>query len=183
MINLPLCYWLSQMFDLRAPSSTDVPVLLLNQPTIKTERTQIHFLSDVLVAVASLDLKVPIGAASQTLLTRVRLRLRRRLVLVPRAFFLFLPASLRHKEAPCGRKRGIAARVTYKLPRDLPSVHVRKSVKLDSFKWQIQGRGPGGPGPPLFLDQTRKYFLEDRPPPFPQGLNPALRYLTCRRLR
>ena len=87
------------MFDLRAPSSTDVPVLLLNQPTIKTERTQIHFLSDVLVTVASLDLKVPIGAASQTLLTRVRLRLRRRLVLVPRAFFLFLPASLRHKEA------------------------------------------------------------------------------------
>ena len=99
MINLPLCHWLSQMFDLRAPSSTDVPVLLLNQPTIKTERTQIHFLSDVLVAVASLDLKVPIGAASQTLLTRVRLRLRRRLVLVPRTFFLFLPASLRHKEA------------------------------------------------------------------------------------
>ena len=99
MINLPLCHWLSQMFDLRAPSSTDVPVLLLNQPTIKTERTQIHFLSDVLVTVASFDLKVPIGAASQTLLTRVRLRLRRRLVLVPRAFFLFLPASLRHKEA------------------------------------------------------------------------------------
>ena len=26
---------------------------------IKTERTQIHFLSDVLIAVASLDLKVP----------------------------------------------------------------------------------------------------------------------------
>ena len=26
---------------------------------LKTERTQIHFLSDVLVAVASLDLKVP----------------------------------------------------------------------------------------------------------------------------
>ena len=102
---------------------------------------------------------------------------------LPPALSLFLPASLRHKEAPCGRKRGIAARVTYKLPRDLPSVHVRKSVKLDSFKWQIQGRGPGGPGPPLFLDQTRKYFLEDRPPPFPQGLNPALRYLTCRRLR
>ena len=29
---------------------------------IKTERTQIHFLSDVLVAVASLDLKVPNGS-------------------------------------------------------------------------------------------------------------------------
>ena len=30
---------------------------------IKTERTQIHFLSDVLVAVASLDLKVPYNRA------------------------------------------------------------------------------------------------------------------------
>ena len=30
--NLPLCHWSSQLFDLRAPSSTDVPVLLLNQP-------------------------------------------------------------------------------------------------------------------------------------------------------
>ena len=29
---------------------------------IKTERTQIHFLNDVLIAVASLDIKVPIGA-------------------------------------------------------------------------------------------------------------------------
>ena len=32
--NLPFCHWSSQLFDLRAPSSTDVPVLLLNQPTI-----------------------------------------------------------------------------------------------------------------------------------------------------
>ena len=31
---------------------------------IKTERTQIHFLSDVLVAVASLDLKVLLGSFS-----------------------------------------------------------------------------------------------------------------------
>ena len=30
--NLPLRHWSSQLFDLRAPSSTDVPVLLLNQP-------------------------------------------------------------------------------------------------------------------------------------------------------
>ena len=29
---LPLCYWSRQLFDLRAPSSTDVPVLLLHQP-------------------------------------------------------------------------------------------------------------------------------------------------------
>ena len=28
--NLPLCDWSSQLFDLRAPSSTDIPVLLLN---------------------------------------------------------------------------------------------------------------------------------------------------------
>ena len=26
------CHWSSQLFDLRAPSSTDVPDLLLNQP-------------------------------------------------------------------------------------------------------------------------------------------------------
>ena len=30
--NLPLCDWSSQLFDLHAPSSTDVPILLLNQP-------------------------------------------------------------------------------------------------------------------------------------------------------
>ena len=36
---------------------------------MKTERTQIHFLSDVLVAVASLDLKVPTNL-EQTLLNR-----------------------------------------------------------------------------------------------------------------
>ena len=34
MPNLPLCQWSSQLFDLRAPSSTDVPVLLLNQPSV-----------------------------------------------------------------------------------------------------------------------------------------------------
>ena len=32
--------------------------------TIKTERTQIHFLSDVFVAVASLDLKLPVVSSS-----------------------------------------------------------------------------------------------------------------------
>ena len=30
--NLPLCYWSSQLFNLCAPLSTDIPVLLLNQP-------------------------------------------------------------------------------------------------------------------------------------------------------
>ena len=32
MLNLPLCHWSSQLFDLCAPSSADVPVLSLNQP-------------------------------------------------------------------------------------------------------------------------------------------------------
>ena len=32
--NLPFSHWSSQLFDLRASSSTDVPVLLLNQPDI-----------------------------------------------------------------------------------------------------------------------------------------------------
>ena len=31
MVYLPLCHWSSQLFDLRVSSSTDVPVLLLNQ--------------------------------------------------------------------------------------------------------------------------------------------------------
>ena len=34
MPNLPLCYWSSHLFDLRAPSSSDVPVLLLHQPIV-----------------------------------------------------------------------------------------------------------------------------------------------------
>ena len=34
MPNLPLCHWSSQLFDLHAPSSTDVPLLLLNQPNL-----------------------------------------------------------------------------------------------------------------------------------------------------
>ena len=30
--NLPLCHWSSKLLDLRGPSSTDVPVRLLNRP-------------------------------------------------------------------------------------------------------------------------------------------------------
>ena len=33
VLNLPLCHWSSKFFDLPTPSLTDVPVLLLNQPT------------------------------------------------------------------------------------------------------------------------------------------------------
>ena len=32
--NLPLCHWSSHLFDLRASSSTEVSVLLLNQPNV-----------------------------------------------------------------------------------------------------------------------------------------------------
>ena len=38
MLNLQLCHWSSQLFDMRAPLSTDVPVLLLNQPDVGYER-------------------------------------------------------------------------------------------------------------------------------------------------
>ena len=37
MLNLPLCHWSGQLFDLRASSLTEVPVLLQNQP-YKLER-------------------------------------------------------------------------------------------------------------------------------------------------
>ena len=33
--NLPLCHWSSQLFNLHALSSTDVPALLLNQPNVQ----------------------------------------------------------------------------------------------------------------------------------------------------
>ena len=67
------------------------------------------------------------------------------------------------------------------------------------FQWRIQERGPGGPTPPLFLDQTevrtaeiffffgggRNFFFETTPPPhisgsgwplppLSEGLNPPL---------
>ena len=63
--------------------------------------------------------------------------------------FLFLsPSFPATQRGLCGRESCRAARVIYKLPRDLPSVHVEKSVKSDSLKWRIQGRGPGTRVPP-----------------------------------
>ena len=54
--------------------------------------------------------------------------------------------------------------------------------KKYSFQWRIYWRGPKGPGPPLFLDQTEapraeKKFFWDRASAFSQGLDdraPAL---------
>ena len=45
VLNLPLCHWSSQLFDLRVPSSTDIPVLLLNQPNNPVETTEATSLS------------------------------------------------------------------------------------------------------------------------------------------
>ena len=48
-------------------------------------------------------------------------------------------------------------------------------TSLSFIQWRIQGRGPGAPAPPLFLDQTRarrveKIFLETFPPPLSKVL-------------
>ena len=55
---------------------------------------------------------------------------------------------------------------------------------LNYYSVADPGEGPGGPSPPLFLDQTEaqrgeKEFLDPPPPPppsgpFSQGLDPAL---------
>ena len=61
MLNLPLCQWSSQLFDLRAPSSTDVPVLLLNQPikfsngTKRSRLDQVSIFLSVCIKVAQRD--------------------------------------------------------------------------------------------------------------------------------
>ena len=77
MPNLRLCHWSSQFFDLRAPSSIDVPVLnqpgsfsnddgdgnpdvkkaigLLRKTTTLHVQTGIHFKTDVFAAVAVVD--------------------------------------------------------------------------------------------------------------------------------
>ena len=56
--------------------------------------------------------------------------------------------------------------------------HFTSTGKIHShshLQWQIQATGPGGPGPPLFLNQTKtrraqKMFLETAPP-FSKGLD------------
>ena len=45
------CHWSSQLFDLRAPSSTDIPVPLLNHPSTYHARTlefSVHVLGDLI---------------------------------------------------------------------------------------------------------------------------------------
>ena len=63
MLNLPLCHWSSQLFDMRAPLSTDVPVLLLNQSIIVSEQST-HFgrsLTGVSIVVERIVVKYFVG--------------------------------------------------------------------------------------------------------------------------
>ena len=67
---------------------------------------------------------------------------------------------------------------THPPPPPLPSpTYKHKSANTICYtKWRIQGRGPGGPAPPLFLDQTEarraeKFFWETGPPSLCQGLD------------
>lgn len=50
--------------------------------------------------------------------------------------------------------------------------------KVPDLQWRIQGKGPGGPGPPLCEDQTEavgpKNFFGVPPPPLSQGLDDRL---------
>ena len=73
-----------------------------------------------------------------------------------------------------------------------------RRADLDSWssQWRIRGRGPGGPGPPLFLDHLRpegpqNFFLrlvparpthlsqglDDRAPLLSKGMDPLLRHI------
>ena len=52
-------------------------------------------------------------------------------------------------------------------------------MKPVTKQWRIQGRGPGGPDPPLFLDQNEarrpeKWLPPSPPPSLCEGLDPPL---------
>ena len=55
-----------------------------------------------------------------------------------------------------------------------------------TFQYRIQGRGTGGPGPLLFLDQTearRVWWPPPPPPPPSQGLDTALDFRSVSEVR
>ena len=82
-----------------------------------------------------------------------------------------------------GERTGSAAETACLPPREVLSI-----MAYTGGQWRIQGRGPGGPGPPLFLDQNEarrgeKHFFEAVPPylrvwmtapPLSESLDPPL---------
>ena len=67
----------------------------------------------------------------------------------------------------------------------MDTLGIRKGLLLIEVyvKWRIQGRGPGGPAPPLFLDQTEarraeKIWGGGTGPPLSQGLDDRPRLLS-----
>ena len=62
--NLPLCHWSSQLFNLRAPSSTEVPVLVLNQPNNIGVRSFLTTLAGVFLLKGSPSLQCLVSASS-----------------------------------------------------------------------------------------------------------------------
>ena len=62
-LSFYFCTWIWSLgIQLQEGSPTFDKVGWVGIIAIKTERTQIHFLSDILIVVASLDLKVPISS-------------------------------------------------------------------------------------------------------------------------
>ena len=57
--NLPLFYWSSQLFNLRTLSSTDVPILLLNQPISKIKTFVMNIERRVKIIFSSLNVGMP----------------------------------------------------------------------------------------------------------------------------
>ena len=61
-----------------------------------------------------------------------------------------------------------------------------RQVSTSIIQWRIQGRGPGGPAPPLALVYTeawraQKFFLRPPPPPLSlsEGMDPPLLFFIC----
>ena len=67
----------------------------------------------------------------------------------------------------------------------MDTLGIRKGLLLIEVyvKWRIQGRGPGGPAPPLIFGpnwgpKSRKHFLGSTGPPLSQGLDDRPRLLS-----
>ena len=66
VLNLPLCHWSIQLLDLCAPSSTNVPVLLLNQSNQSELNKQVRMKSATRAKKRVQYLVSPLGKQSPT---------------------------------------------------------------------------------------------------------------------